>query len=342
MPAAISQFKPFNDLLAGSFFTSDSSTGVVIREETLNSRLKIRLWKENGENVLSRTDSIKGVKIIHPDSLIGKSISLVSMSVNRSKIPSALFGMLRNKPELPFDETVTRLKISGILKKQGEFGRGVFNGNMIIPVKTAESIPKLGFSSVWDLLDQKKKEGTYGSIHVRITDMKKMDAVKKSLEELNVGVFSIADQLEEIKRGFLIMDSLLGAIGAIALIVAGLGIVNTMVMSILERTREIGIMKAIGGSEREIRMIFFVEASVIGFVGAIFGLILGWIVTKIATVVMNTQLIPEGVDPVDLFYFPLWLIFGAIAFSLLVSLAAGLYPAMRAARIDPVKALRHD
>lgn len=342
MPAAISQFKPFNDLLAGSFFASDSSTGVVIREETLNSRLKIKLWKENGENVLSRTDSIKGVKIIHPDSLIGKSISLVSMSVNRSKIPSALFGMLRNKPELPFDETVTQLKISGILKKQGEFGRGVFNGNMIIPVKTAEGIPKLGFSSVWDLLDQKKKEGTYGSIHVRITDMKKMDGVKKSLEELKVGVFSIADQLEEIKRGFLIMDSLLGAIGAIALIVAGLGIVNTMVMSILERTREIGIMKAIGGSEREIRMIFFVEASVIGFVGAIFGLILGWIVTKIATVVMNTQLIPEGVDPVDLFYFPLWLIFGAIAFSLLVSLAAGLYPAMRAARIDPVKALRHD
>ncbi len=342
MPAAIREYKPFNELLAGTFYTSDSSTSVVIREEILSSHLNIKLKKDGDPIVLSRTDSIKGVKVVDPDSLIGKDISLVSMSVNRSKIPNAFFSMLRSKPELPFDETVTTLTICGILKKQGDFGPRFLRGNLIIPAKTAESIPKLGFSSVWDLLDQKKKPGTYGSIHVRVSEMKNMDKVKKELEELKVGVFSIADQLEEIKRGFLIMDSLLGAIGAIALIVAGLGIVNTMIMSILERTREIGIMKAIGGSEREIRMIFFVEASVIGFVGAIFGLILGWFVTKIATLVMNTQIIPEGVEPVDLFYFPLWLILGAIAFSLLVSLAAGLYPAMRAARIDPVKALRHD
>jgi len=342
LPAAIRQYKPYNNLLAGSFFDSDSSTGIVIREETLSSKFKIRLLKENEENVLSRIDSIKGVYFMHPDSLIGRSIRLVSMSVNRSKIPSALFGMMLNKPELPFDETVTDLTICGILKRQNEMGPRVFKGNLIIPVKTAESIPKLGFSSVWDLLDQKKSAGTYGSIHVRLSDMKRMDDVKKALEEMEVGVFSIADQLEEIKRAFLIIDSVLGAIGAIALIVAGLGIINTMIMSILERTREIGIMKAIGGSEREIRMIFFVEASVIGFLGAIFGLILGWIVTKIANTVMNTQLKPEGVDPVDLFYFPVWLILGAVAFSLLVSLAAGVYPAMRAARIDPVKALRHD
>jgi putative ABC transport system permease protein len=159
---------------------------------------------------------------------------------------------------------------------------------------------------------------------------------------MEVGVFTISDQLAEIKRAFLILDSLLGAIGAIALIVAGLGIINTMVMSILERTREIGIMKAIGGSENEIKMIFFVEAAVIGFIGAIFGLILGWIVTKIATFVMNIQFLPSGEDPINLFYFPVWLILGAIAFSLLISLAAALYPATRAARIDPVKALRHD
>jgi ABC-type antimicrobial peptide transport system permease subunit len=250
--------------------------------------------------------------------------------------------MLRNKPEMPFDETVTLLKVSGILKKSGPFGNRGFSGGIIIPIGTAQKIPKLGFSSVYDLLDTKHKPGTYSSIHVRISDLKKMDEVKNALKEMKVGVFSIADQLSEIKRAFLILDSLLGAIGAIALIVAGLGIINTMVMSILERTREIGIMKAIGGSENEIKMIFFVEAAVIGFIGAIFGLILGWIVTKIATFVMNTQFLPSGEDPVNLFYFPVWLILGAFAFSLLISLAAALYPATRAARIDPVKALRHD
>ena len=115
-----------------------------------------------------------------------------------------------------------------------------------------------------------------------------------------------------------------------------------MVMSILERRREIGIMKAIGASDREIKTIFFIEAGTIGFIGALFGLLLGWLVTRLANLVLNTQLRPAGEEPVDLFYFPVWLIFGAVLFSIIVSLAAGLYPAIKAARLDPVKALRHD
>jgi putative ABC transport system permease protein len=138
------------------------------------------------------------------------------------------------------------------------------------------------------------------------------------------------------------MDSLLGAIGTIALIIAALGIINTMLMSILERTREIGVMKAVGGSENEIKFIFFVEAACIGLVGAVFGLMLGWLVTRIANQVMNTMVLPDDQRPIDLFYFPVWLILGAIGFSVFLSLAAGLYPAIRAARIDPVRALRHD
>jgi putative ABC transport system permease protein len=237
---------------------------------------------------------------------------------------------------------VTELKIAGITKPSGQFGPNALNGGLVIPIKTASRIPSLGFSSVWDLLDGKTKAGTYSSIQVRIKSMNDFDHVMAELKALDVGAFSIVDQLDEIRRVFLIMNSLLGAVGAIALIVAGLGIINTMVMSILERQREIGIMKAIGGSEQEIRMIFFVEVSVIGFVGAILGLVLGWLVTRVAGVVVSTQIIPDGVEPINLFYFPLWLIFGAVAFAMLISLAAGLYPAARAARIDPVRALRHD
>jgi len=101
-------------------------------------------------------------------------------------------------------------------------------------------------------------------------------------------------------------------------------------------------MKSVGASENDIKMIFVVEAIVIGFLGAIFGLILGWIVTLIANQVINSYIIPFGENGVDVFYFPWWLITGAFGFSILVSLLAGLYPAVRAARIDPVKALRHD
>ncbi len=342
MSAGVKKYKPFDKLLAGSFFSSDTATCVVIREEAL-SRFKIKLQKE-GEEPVTRTkeDSARGFRILPPDSIVNATIRLVSMSINAAKIPNALFSIMRDKPELPFDETVTELTVCGILERAGEFNPGMFSGGMIIPIGTAQKIPRLEFSSVWDLLDKKQGQGTYGSIHVRVSDMKEMERVRQEIEKMGVGVFSIADELEEIKRVFLVMDSLLGAVGAIALIVAGLGIINTMVMSILERTREIGIMKAIGGSENQIKMIFFAEAAVIGFVGAIFGLLLGWAVTQVANFVMNTQIIPEGVEEVDLFYFPLWLILGAIAFSILISLAAGLYPAIRAARIDPVKALRHD
>ena len=101
-------------------------------------------------------------------------------------------------------------------------------------------------------------------------------------------------------------------------------------------------MKSIGASNGEIKLIFFVEASVIGFFGGTFGLILGWLVTRIANLVMNSQLKPLGEAPVDLFYFPMWLILGSLFFSIIVSLLAGLYPAVRASKVDPVKALRHD
>jgi putative ABC transport system permease protein len=211
-----------------------------------------------------------------------------------------------------------------------------------VPVKAAQGIPRLGFSSVWDLLKGRGQADTYGSIYVRVKRMTDMQPVRETLEKAGLNVFSISDQLKEIRRGFLIVDSILGAIGTIALIVAALGIANTMVMSILERTREIGIMKAIGATEAAIKMIFFVEAATIGVIGALLGLVLGWGVTRVANLVVNAHLMPEGEMPVNLFYFPIWLILGAIGFSIVISLVAGLYPATRAARIDPVEALRHD
>jgi putative ABC transport system permease protein len=115
-----------------------------------------------------------------------------------------------------------------------------------------------------------------------------------------------------------------------------------MVMSILERYSEIGIMKAVGASDRDIRRIFFFESSGIGLLGGVFGFVLGWVVSGIINRVVNYFLARQGVPFIDYFTFPWWLAAGAILFSVVVSLAAGIYPAMRAARVDPVRALRHD
>src|SRR4029077_10369890 len=124
--------------------------------------------------------------------------------------------------------------------------------------------------------------------------------------------------------------------------VSALGIMNTMVMSILERTREIGIMKAIGGSDADIRRIFLIEASAIGFFGGITGVILGWMVGRIINLGANVYIQQQGGTPANLFSLPLWLIGGAIGFSIVVSLIAGSYPAGGAARLDPIQARRHD
>ncbi len=338
IPAAASGFFPYNDMLAGELYPHDSSQTVVIKWETLRD-LGLIVEYPDLDYTLSKQDSIKGTRIISPDSIIGRKITLVTAQLN---IPSNPLGILMGNEFDPFEESSREYTICGITNPRGEFSFDHSRSALVIPPVTARSIPRLGFSSVWDILGDGKEEGTYSSIYVRVAEMEDLTPVRKKIEAMGLGVFALADELDEIKRAFLIMDSLLGAIGTIALIIAALGIINTMLMSILERTREIGVMKAVGGSENEIKFIFFIEAACIGLVGAIFGLILGWLVTRIANQVMNTMVLPDNQGPIDLFYFPGWLILGAVGFSIVVSLAAGLYPAIRAARIDPVRALRHD
>ena len=183
----------------------------------------------------------------------------------------------------------------------------------------------------------------YGSAIVRVNDPAAMPDVRKRIKELGFGSFSIMDELEQLRLVFLIINSALGLLGGISLLVASFGIANTMIMSILERTREIGIMKAIGAEDREIKLIFFIEASVIGFTGGVLGSLCAWGIDAIANrLAYRFILKPQGASYVDFFALPLYLWAGAIVFAVLISIVAALYPAARAARIDPVKALRHD
>jgi len=191
-------------------------------------------------------------------------------------------------------------------------------------------------------LGQEQLEG-YDSAIIRVTDPVMLTEVRKRLTDAGFGSFSIVDQLDQIRTVFLIIDSVLGLLGGISLLVASFGIANTMIMSILERTREIGIMKAIGAEDREIKLIFFVEAAVIGVTGGIVGTLLAWGIDAVANrLAYRFFLKPQGASFVDFFSLPFYLSLGAIVFALVVSILAALYPASRAARIDPVKALRHD
>src|SRR4029079_4588426 len=183
----------------------------------------------------------------------------------------------------------------------------------------------------------------YDSAVVRVDDPVALTAVRKQIQEAGFASISIVDQLEQFRTVFLIIDSVLGLLGGISLLVASFGIANTMIMSILERTREIGIMKAIGAEDREIKLIFFVEAAVLGLTGGVIGVLSAWGVDAIANrLAYRFILKPQGASFVDFFSLPPYLWLGAISFALFVSILAALYPASRAARIDPVRALRHD
>jgi putative ABC transport system permease protein len=166
--------------------------------------------------------------------------------------------------------------------------------------------------------------------------------VEDAIKKLGFGAFSLVDATRSVRQFFAVLDGFLAIFGSLALSVASIGIVNTLVMAILERRREIGIMKALGASDADVRGLFFAEAGAMGLVGGVVGVTLGWVIGRLINFGTNIYLARQHFPPAQIWSVPLWLILGAIGFSTLVSLAAGLYPAIRAARLDPVQALRYE
>jgi putative ABC transport system permease protein len=159
---------------------------------------------------------------------------------------------------------------------------------------------------------------------------------------MGFATFSLLDATRNLRLFFTIFDLLLAIFGSLALTVATIGIINTLVMAILERRREIGILKALGAADRDVKQLFFVEAGVMGLLGGVFGVGMGWLIGQAVTWGTNLYLQRQNLPPAHVFSVPWWLVLSAIAFAIVVSLAAGLYPATRAARLNPIEALRYE
>lgn len=183
----------------------------------------------------------------------------------------------------------------------------------------------------------------YDLLIVRATSLSEVAAVIEQIEDLDLQTQSLEAILEAANQVLALLQALLGSVGGLALLVAALGVANTMMMAIYERTREIGVLKALGASRGEIRSLFTVEAALIGLIGGVFGLIFGALLGRLVNWIAHRYLIAEGVTGVgQLSVVPLWLALGALAFAAFIGVLAGLYPAARAARLDPVTALRHE
>jgi putative ABC transport system permease protein len=234
-----------------------------------------------------------------------------------------------------------RLKIVGIVTNEPY--RGMRNGrtSVLLPVGYAESLNIMQAGDLSGVVRPGQGK-TYNALVVRVRKSKDVVRVEDQIKKLGFNTFSIVDASRGLQKAFVFLDLFLGVFGSLALAVASLGIVNTLVMAILERRREIGIMKALGASDGDVKRIFFVEAASMGALGGALGVALGWMIGRVINIGTNWYMIRQELRPENFWYVPMWLVIVGVGFSVGVSVFAGWYPASRAARLDPVQALRHD
>lgn len=190
------------------------------------------------------------------------------------------------------------------------------------------------------------KEPEYSQVKLWVDDIDNVDAVQAQIEEMGFNASSMASVRNELQGELNVIELVLGCLAAISLLVAAIGITNTMIMSIYERTKEIGIMKVLGCYISNIRVIFLMEAGMIGLLGGAMGTIISFIISA----VMNSL----GGGLFEFMYgssiggdsqvsiIPFWLVLLALAFSTSVGLVSGFYPANRAVKISALEAIRNE
>lgn len=236
-----------------------------------------------------------------------------------------------------------KLRIVGIVETEPAAGFGGFgSGRLLIPLEVASALRAAQVNDLRDAVRATNGKPNYSSLTVRAKSPSQVEAIETAIKNMGFGTFSLLDATRNLRLFFTIFDLLLAIFGSLALAVATLGIINTLVMAILERRREIGILKALGAADRDVKQLFFVEAGVMGLFGGVLGVGFGWFIGRALTWATNIYLHRQNLPSAHVFAVPWWLVLGAILFAVVVSLAAGLYPASRAARLNPVEALRYE
>ena len=326
------------------------------RENEAFDALKGKFFSSNNaDEAILLLDFAKELDSKNPTGLIGQDISLrygerQALAQDSSDRPQALGGDNSASTAAAsgddFGFSVVRkqqkLRVVGIIDQEPYGGmRTVSRGRIFLPIATTERLNMAQFTDMRSSLRGASGK-TYMTLTVRVKDPAKVQAVQDAINQMGFRTFSVLDATKSLRRFFTVLDLFLGIFGSLALAVATLAIINTLVMAVLERRREIGVMKAIGASDGDVKKLFFTEAGAMGFFGGVLGIALGFAIGKAINIGTGIYLQRHQLPAEPVWIMPVWLIGAAIAFSIVVSLLAGLYPASRAAKLDPVQTLKYE
>ena len=230
------------------------------------------------------------------------------------------------------------LRVGGVLKETG----GESDWSVYMPLDQVKALNEWAMNRRINY----NKDG-YSQVIVKAANVDDVLDISEQITNMGFQAFTPQSFVQGINNFYKILQIVFGGVGAIALLVAAIGIANTMTMSILERTREIGLMKAVGATNRDVLAIFLGEAAGIGFLGGLGGVIIGWLAGQglnvIAIVYLANQASQQGgMPPSVAVYTPYWLPLFALIFSTFIGMLSGLYPALRAANMIPVLALKYE
>jgi putative ABC transport system permease protein len=303
------------------------------REEDAVEKVKGRFFSSaNADEVLMQRDFAKKLEK-DPDAVLGKTLT-VRYAERQGGGSSDSFSIERKEKQF---------HIVGLLDDEPFGGmRMSSRARIFLPTQTVEGMNLMQPADTQQLVRATSGTRTYSMLTVRMKSAAYAEKVEESVKKMNYSAYSYLDATKSIRRFFAVLDMFLGIFGSLALAVASLAIVNTLVMAVLERRREIGIMKALGASDIDVKKLFFAEAATMGLFGGVVGVALGWIMGRAINFGTNLYLQKMKMPAENLWTVPLWLVAGAIGFAVLVSVLAGIYPAARAAKLDPVQALRYE
>jgi putative ABC transport system permease protein len=327
------------DGMQGSFFSSETAPEVILQKSFAAQLL--------GKTARAGAEDASVADLAKP--LLGKLVTI--RYAERTATPTSTPDAQTNHSAEVNNSTATAysvfsreatLKIVGVCDLDPDSMRGQARARVFLPLKLAQNLHVMQPSDLRDTTNMAGGTPAYTTVEVHVKSPTQVQTVEEAIKKMGFNTFSIVDATRSLRQFFAVLDLFLGIFGSLALAVASIGIINTLVMAILERRREIGIMKAIGASDGDVKGLFFAEAGVMGVFGGFVGVALGWTIGRAINLGTNVYLKRLHFPPEQIWFVPWWLVIGAIVFAIIVSLLSGLYPASRAARLDPVQALRYE